>query len=81
VLHPTGNSTVKGIETCVCTVDGRSGTVVFRQVATITGDPFLYEDKKTIISATEGLAGLHGSISVRWDGGLATYTGAYHFDS
>lgn len=81
VLHPTGNSTIQGIETCVCTVDGRSGTVVFRQVAKITGDPFFYEDKKTVISAAGGLAGLHGNISVQWDGGdLSTYTGSYHFD-
>jgi hypothetical protein len=81
VLHPTGNSTVSGIETCVCTVDGRTGTVVFRTEAKITGVPFLLEDKKTILSATGGLAGLHGSLSVRWDGGVATYTGSYHFDS
>jgi hypothetical protein len=81
VLHPTGNSTVSGIETCVCTVDGRTGTVVFRTEAKITGDPFLLQDKKTILSASGGLAGLHGSLSVRWDGGIATYTGSYHFDS
>jgi hypothetical protein len=54
--------------------------VVFRQVAKITGDPFLYEDTKTVISATGGLAGLHATLGVVWDGGVATYTGTYHFD-
>jgi Protein of unknown function (DUF3224) len=80
VLNPTGNSTIQGTETCICTVAGRSGTVVFRQVAKITGDPFLYEDTKTVISATGRLAGLHATLAVVWDGGVATYTGAYHFD-
>jgi hypothetical protein len=80
VLHPTGNSTVRGTETCVCTVDGRTGTVVFRTEAKIVGDPFFYQDKKTVISTTGGLADLHGELSVRWDGGIATYTGSYHFD-
>lgn len=80
VLHPTGNSTIRGTETCVCTVAGRTGTVVFRTEAKITGDPFFYQDKKTVISATGGLAGLHAELSVQWDGGVATYTGSYHFD-
>jgi hypothetical protein len=80
VLHPTGNSTVRGTETCVCTVDGRTGIVVFRTEAKITGDPFFYQDAKTVISATGGLAGLHGELSVHWDGGVATYSGSYHFD-
>jgi hypothetical protein len=80
VLNPTGNSTIRGTETCICTVGGRSGTVVFRQVAKITGDPFLYEDAKTVISAIGGLAGLHANLAVAWDGGVATYTGTYHFD-
>jgi hypothetical protein len=80
VVHPTGNSTVNGTETCVCTVDGRTGTVVFRTEAKITGDPFFLEDKKTVVEASGGLAGLHANLSVRWDGGLATYSGSYHFD-
>ena len=80
VLHPTGNSTIRGTETCVCTVDGRTGTVVFRTEAKIVGDPFFYQDKKTVISATGGLAGLHSELSVQWDGGIATYRGSYRFD-
>lgn len=77
MLHPTGNSTIRSTETCQCTVEGRSGTVVFATVARITGDPFFYEDKKTVVSATGGLAGLRATMSVRWDGAVATYTGSY----
>jgi hypothetical protein len=59
------------------TVAGRSGTVVFATVAKITGDPFFYEDTKTVVSATGALTGLHATLRVRWDGAVATYTGSY----
>jgi hypothetical protein len=82
VVHPTGNSTLQGYLVCdPCTVDGRSGAVVLRQVGTITGDPFALELQTVSVSATGGLAGLHAVFVLRW-GGVApgTYSGTYSFD-
>ena len=81
VVHPTGNSTLQGSMVCdPCTVDGRSGTVVFRQVGTIVGDPFALEMQTTAVRATGGLAGLEAQFVVRWNGvDPAAYTGSYHF--
>lgn len=82
VVHPTGNSTLQGSVICEpCTVDGRTGTVVFRQVGTIVGDPFFLDVRSVAVSATGGLAGLHANLVILWDGvGPATYSGTYHFD-
>jgi hypothetical protein len=82
VVHPTGNSTLQGSVICdPCIVDGRTGTIVFRQVGTIVGDPFLLDVRSVAVSATGGLAGLHAKLVVLWDGvGPATYSGTYHFE-
>ena len=82
VVHPTGNSTLQGSVVCdPCTVDGRSGTAIFRQVGTIMGDPFALELRTISASATGGLAGLHADFDVRWNGvDPATYAGSYHFE-
>jgi hypothetical protein len=82
VVHPTGNSTLQGSVVCdPCTVDGRSGTVIFRQAGTIVGDPFTFEARTASVSATGQLAGLHAEFVVHWNGvDPATYAGTYHFD-
>jgi hypothetical protein len=82
VVNPTGNSTLQGSFICdPCTVDGRSGSVVFRQVGTITGEPFFLDMHTVSVSATGGLAGLHAEFDLRWNGvDPATYSGSYHFE-
>jgi Protein of unknown function (DUF3224) len=82
VVNPTGDSTLQGTTVCdPCSVDGRSGTVVFRQAGTIIGDPFHLELRTVVVSATGALKGLHANVVVTWDGvGAAPYSGTYHFD-
>jgi hypothetical protein len=82
VVHPTGNSTLQGSVICdPCKVDGRTGTLVFRQVGTIVGDPFFLELRSVAARATGGLAGLHAELIILWDlVGPATYFGTYHFE-
>jgi hypothetical protein len=81
VLHPSGDSNIRGEATCTCAIDGRSGVAVFRSEGTITGDPFSLEARLSLTAATEDLTGLEAQLTVVWDGvSLATYSGTYHFD-
>jgi hypothetical protein len=85
LLHADGTGVFHGVDTCICTIDGRSGTLTIRYTGTMAADgsfvsPFV------IVHGTGDLAGMHGT-------GLTTgtFTGAlpvdytnvltYHFTS
>ncbi|HXO58472.1 MAG TPA: DUF3224 domain-containing protein [Candidatus Acidoferrum sp.] len=84
ILHPDGTLNVSGVETCVCTVAGRSGTFVDRFEASGVGlsatGPF------TVISSTGALSNLHltgmFTLVLNPATGLAAgpYSIDYHFD-
>ena len=77
ITFKDGDRFSQGFETCdPCTVDGRTGTVVFRFEAHTTdrnGTVALL----TIVDATGELEGLHGFLRVV----NGVYTGSYHFES
>lgn len=85
VVNPTANKVVQGLGagTCVCTVEGKSGTVdyVFSSRGPFDGQSFL--GRMVISGGTGDLSGLHGVLDL--DGtvdqnGLATvnYEGQFH---
>jgi hypothetical protein len=84
VLHPDGTLNARGVETCVCTVAGRSGTFVDRIEATGVGLSFT--GRFTVISGTGALSNLHltatftGVLNAAAGLGAGTYSIDYHFD-
>ena len=86
VVRATGDSRPHGFTTCVCTVEGRSGTVTFVSVIAASLDPVTFEfhlqGRLVAVQATGELAGLHAVIDVVLDSAtfITTYSGSYHFD-
>jgi hypothetical protein len=81
VVHSDGSFEDTHVVTCVCTVAGRSGTVIFNAEGKGTLFPVVNaESDLETISATDGLSGLHALLEVVRVGGTVTYTGTYHFD-
>jgi uncharacterized protein DUF3224 len=76
VVHPTGAANFFGAETCMCTVAGKTGSLVFRFSGTVAPDGS-FEGQFVIISGTGDLANLNGRGTVQSPG---TYTGVIHFD-
>jgi hypothetical protein len=77
VTFEDGDRFSQGFETCdPCTVDGRTGTVVFRFEAHTSDKTNGTVALLTIVDATGGLEGLHGFLRVV----NGVYTGSYHFD-
>lgn len=86
VVRATGDSRPHGVTTCVCTVEGRSGTVTFVSVIAASLDPVTFDfhlfGRLVTVQATGELAGLHAVIDVVLDPATfkTTYSGSYHFD-
>jgi len=80
VIHPDGSATINGVETCNCTIQGRTGTVTFIDEGTVSagGDISVL---RTSIDATGGLEGISATLNV--SGTIAaptqTYTGEFSF--
>ena len=64
-LYPTGDAVFQAIDTCTCTVAGKSGTVVFYEQGTVTLQPTGYQlsSTVTIIKANGQLTNLQGQIA------------------
>ncbi len=75
-IHPSGNFTYNGIGTCACTVEGRTGTFVYRFEA--RGDSLSSPavGTFTILHGEGDLATLRGHGT--FEG--SSYTFDYHFD-
>jgi hypothetical protein len=81
VNHADGSLNSSGIVTCACTIQGRTGTAVFRIEGTGSlGPPVLFSGHSTVVDATGGLEGLHGVFTFDQVGFTATYEGQYHFE-
>ena len=78
VIHPGGTVNFRGITTCVCTVDGRSGTLTFR----VVGSGVSATEERQIhlfgFQGTGELTGLHAELS--FETATSSYSGIYHFD-
>lgn len=88
VIHPNGRFNASFRITCTCTVDGKSGTLEIRAqdsgklVNPTTG---AFKGRAVILSGTDELAGLRGSLRIEGTvdvtTGLSTYdySGTIHF--
>ncbi len=82
VIHPSGESNIKGVITCTCSVGGRSGTVELRFEGTGAGTAASPFDGQFVFqNGTGGLADLRGEGTFLSVGATGTYTVRWHFDS
>jgi Protein of unknown function (DUF3224) len=86
ILHADGSANFHDVETFTGTVNGVSGTVTF-DLTGGNGPGFMnFHATDTIISASGGLAGLHGvlnweGVTLGGNGPVGTYTGQIQFGS
>jgi Protein of unknown function (DUF3224) len=84
VTHPDGSGNVHGNSTCTCVVAGRTGTLVFDNIAGTVNTAGVSE-AHFVLSGSGGLAGLHGQgtavVSPTQQGLVGVYTAQYSFDS
>lgn len=82
VTHADGSQNVKGNATCTCTVAGRTGTLVFDNIAG-TGNAAGVSEAHYVLSGSGGLAGLQGQgtavVSPTPQGLLGVYSAQYAF--
>ena len=79
VMHASGTTSLRGEGTCVCTVEGRSGTFDYR----FGGSgifPTSGSGRYVVGHGTGGLAGLHAAGPFSGDFAVANLGGRYHFD-
>ena len=83
VTHPDGSQNVHGNATCTCTVAGRTGTLVFRNITGKTNTAGV-SNAHFVLSGSGGLAHLHGKgtaiISPTSQGLLGVYKAQYSFE-
>ena len=80
VTHPDGSSDLKVLSSCTCTVEGRTGTVTFRERAAVDAAGIITVHRK-VIDAAGDLAGLRAQLDVAAPIAAPTqpYTGSYQF--
>jgi hypothetical protein len=83
VTHPDGSGSVHGNATCTCAVGGRTGTLVFDNIAGTT-NPSGVSEAHFVLSGSSGLAGLHGQgtaiVSPTQQGPFGVYTAQSSFE-
>lgn len=79
VMHSNGTTSLRGAGTCVCTVDGRSGTFEYRFNGKGTF-PTSATGRYVVGHGTGGLAGLHAQGPFSGSFAVASLGGQYHFD-
>ena len=82
VTHPDGSQNLQGNATCTCAVGGRTGTLVFDNIAGTTNTSGVSE-AHFVLSGSGGLADLHGQgtaiVSPTPQGPFGVYTAQYSF--
>jgi hypothetical protein len=79
VIHPNGRTNFRGTTTCVCTVEGQTGTLVIRFQGTgMAGAQF--SGSYVVVGGTDGLENLRGQGIFAGAGLTGTYSGRHHFD-
>jgi hypothetical protein len=82
VTHPDGSQNLHGNATCTCAVAGRTGVLVFDNIAGTTS-PSGVSNAHFVLSGSGGLAGLHGQgtaiVTPTPQGPLGVYTAQYSF--
>ena len=81
VIHSSGESNIKGIITCTCSVGGQSWTVELRFEGTGAGTAASPLDGQFVFqNGTAGLADIRGEGTFHNVGLAGTYTVRWHFD-
>ena len=82
VTHSDGSQNVHGNATCTCAVAGRTGVLVFDNIAG-TANPSGVSNAHFVLSGSGGLAGLHGQgtaiVTPTPQGPFGVYTAQYSF--
>jgi hypothetical protein len=79
VTHRNGTTSVRGVGTCACSVEGRSGTFAYRFSGSGTF-PTSLSGRYVVGHGTGGLAGLHAVGPFSGTFLVATVGGRYHFN-
>jgi Protein of unknown function (DUF3224) len=83
VTHPDGSGNVRGNASCTCAVAGRTGTLVFDNIAGTTNAAGVSE-AHFVLSGSGGLATLHGQgtaiVSPTPQGPVGVYSAQYSFN-
>ena len=79
-IHPDGSATISAVSSCTCTVDGRTGTVTFKDRGTASAAGVI-DVHRTSIDATGDLAGLQAKLEITGPvtAPTQTYVGHYQF--
>lgn len=79
VMHSNGTTSVHGAGTCVCSVEGRTGTFDYRFQGSGTF-PTTLSGRYVVRHGTAGLEGLHAAGPFSGSFFVAVTGGHYHFD-
>jgi hypothetical protein len=79
VMHSNGTTSIHGAGTCVCTVEGRTGTFDYRFSGSGTFPTFV-SGRYVVRHGTGGLEGLHAQGPFSGTFFVASVRGQYHFD-
>ena len=79
VMHRNGTTSIRGEGTCVCSVEGRTGTFDYRFEGGGTF-PTSASGQFVVGHGTGGLEGLHGQGTFSGDFFVANVEGQYHFE-
>jgi hypothetical protein len=79
VMHSNGTTSANGAGTCLCSIEGRSGTFDYRFRGSGTF-PTSLSGRYVIGHGTAGLEGLHAEGPFSGDFFVAQVGGRYHFD-
>jgi hypothetical protein len=80
ILHPDKTATSSGTVTCICTVAGKSGTLMWSFTDTGTADGS-YQGQFFDFHGTGDLAKLHGQGTFQGQGSHLTYSVELYFDA
>lgn len=80
ILHPDNTSNFYGTGTCTCTVDGKSGTLMWSFTGTQTADGS-FQGQVSDVHGTGDLAKLQGQGDFQGQGSNGIYSDVLHFNS
>ena len=80
IVHPDNTANFYGTSTCTCTVDGKSGTLIYSYTGTSTANGS-FQGQDFDGHGTGDLAKLHGQGTFQGQGLHGTYSSELYFDS
>jgi hypothetical protein len=80
IVHADNTANFSGTSTCTCTVDGKSGTLIYSYTGTSTANGS-FQGQDFDGHGTGGLAKLHGQGTFQGQGMHGTYSSELYFDA